>query len=186
MKEHDHSTNLSRPPFFQPAPQHPRPPAQTRRARLQKLLPSPPRPAGAKPPEETNQDHLQQKRDANPLQILSSPPRPARGTRKKKDARRSFTASPARPERKREGKHHAQNADTIASANDAADRALTPNLHTHERAGAPPHLTVPERRPEAEGSSRSAGATRNSGVALPFASLYCSQGRGKVFSPCYY
>ena len=170
MKDHGHSNILSPPPFIQPPPRHAGPPSPAEH-QLQELLPSPPRPAGARPPEITTQDHLQQKRDTDDLQFLSSPPRPARGTKKKKGARRSFTASPAtRPERRKEGKHHAQGTDTIASVNDGAMRALTPNLQAHERAGAPLHLAVPERRPEAEGSGGSAGANKELGVAFLSAS----------------
>ena len=55
----------------------------------------------------------------------------------------------------------------------------TYTIHARLPLGAPPNLTAPEQRPEAEGSSRFTGETLSCAVASLSPPLYCSEGKRK-------
>ena len=187
MNEHGHSACTSLPPNFQPTRRRPSHPPATPN-QLQNPTPLATTAGRRRTPEENHHHHQHQKQEANPHPQLPSPPRPAGEAGKEEGARRrTFTTSPApRPERGAEGKDLAQLTDAIASVFDAAGRHTHLGrrpMYTRHGHRSSPHLTVPRRRPEAEGSGGNADEKLEPSGRLRVAPLYCSRGHTRRPSP---
>ena len=181
LNKHGHSIRTPQPPSLQPTPHRLGPPPRTPH-HLRAQLPSPPRPAGAETPTKNTTGTTCNQNGTRPS-TRSSPRhlgRPEKHRRRTKPDR----APPQPPRQGRNGDRRGRTKPTPPTPSPPS-RSRREDAHLVEtylyttRTGAPPHLTVPKRRPEVEGSGGIAGEDQKLEVRLSVAYLYC-RGRDKA------
>ena len=182
MNENGHSTRTQEPPFFQQRRRcQGQPP--TAPTHLQSPL------ARADTTKRTTTSSSNKSRSAPPTHF--SPLH--RGRPEKQSRKMRSDGPPPRPLRRqhRNGEQRGRTKAQTPPPSPPSRCRREPHTHLHlhlnytrtAASGAPPYLTAPERRPEAEGSGRFTGETLSCAVASLSPPLHCSEGKAVEAHP---